>query len=95
MTMVWHPLMFALLSALAAIGPALAQENITGVASVIDGDAIEIHGQRIRLGPIGRLASQPFLEDPGSAYSSPYLLETPRPTARRIGAPYRCPLLRD
>jgi len=28
---------------------ASAQENITGIASVIDGDTIEIHGQRIRL----------------------------------------------
>ena len=49
MTMAWRPLMFALLLALAAIGPALAQEGLIGVASVIDGDTIEIHGQRIRL----------------------------------------------
>jgi len=28
---------------------------MTGVASVIDGDTIEVHGQRIRL-PIGKLA---------------------------------------
>jgi endonuclease YncB( thermonuclease family) len=31
-----------------AIG-AVAQDGIVGVASVIDGDTIEIHGQRIRL----------------------------------------------
>lgn len=41
--------MFALLLAFAAIGPASAQEDLTGVASVVDGDTIEIHGQRIRL----------------------------------------------
>ena len=35
---------------LLAATPVLAQENqIVGVASVIDGDTIEIHGQRIRL----------------------------------------------
>jgi endonuclease YncB( thermonuclease family) len=28
---------------------AMAQESLTGVASVIDGDTIDIHGQRIRL----------------------------------------------
>jgi endonuclease YncB( thermonuclease family) len=28
---------------------AVAQDRIIGVASVIDGDSIEIHGQRIRL----------------------------------------------
>ena len=49
MTMAWRVLLFALLLALAAIGPALAQEDLIGVASVIDGDTIEIHGQRIRL----------------------------------------------
>ena len=31
-----------------AVGAA-AQDRIVGVASVIDGDTIEIHGQRIRL----------------------------------------------
>ena len=30
-------------------GAAPAQDRIIGVASVIDGDTIEIHGQRIRL----------------------------------------------
>ena len=49
MTMVWRPLMFALLLVFASIGPALAQEDLIGVASVIDGDTIEIHGHRIRL----------------------------------------------
>lgn len=34
---------------LGAFFPALAADTITGTASVIDGDTIEIHGQRIRL----------------------------------------------
>ena len=49
MTMVWRIPLLALLLVLAGIGPALAQEGLIGVASVIDGDTIEIHGQRIRL----------------------------------------------
>lgn len=49
MTVAWRTLVFALLLALAAIGPTSGQEGIAGVASVIDGDTIEIHGQRIRL----------------------------------------------
>lgn len=32
-----------------ALPPALGADDITGVASVIDGDTIEIHSQRIRL----------------------------------------------
>jgi len=49
MTMVWRASVFALLLALAAIGPASTQDGLAGVASVIDGDTIEIGGQRIRL----------------------------------------------
>ena len=49
MTKAWRALVFALLFALSAIGPASAQQDIAGVASVIDGDTIEIRGQRIRL----------------------------------------------
>ena len=50
MTMVWRASVFALLLALAALGPALIQKGLTDVASVIDGDTIEVHGgQRIRL----------------------------------------------
>jgi endonuclease YncB( thermonuclease family) len=47
--MVWRASVFALLLALAAIGPASTQDGLAGVASVIDGDTIEIRGQRIRL----------------------------------------------
>ena len=49
MTMVGRASVLALLLALAAIGPASTQERLTGVASVIDGDTIEIRGQRVRL----------------------------------------------
>ena len=47
MTKAWRGLIFALLLVFPAIVPAFPQEGITGVASVIDGDTIEIH-QRIR-----------------------------------------------
>ncbi len=40
---------FALLLALATAGLASAQECIVDVASVIDGDGVECHNQRIRL----------------------------------------------
>jgi endonuclease YncB( thermonuclease family) len=52
MTMLWRTRrtpVFTLLSALAAIGLASTHEGITSITSVIDGDTIEIHGQRIRL----------------------------------------------
>ena len=57
MTMVWCASVFALLLALAAIGPASTQDGLAGVASVIDGDTIEIRGQRIRLFGIDALES--------------------------------------
>ena len=37
------------LAVLIALLPAVATADVTGQASVIDGDTIEIHGQRIRL----------------------------------------------
>src|SRR5437870_2781248 len=40
--------LFSLIFALLSL-PALAGEPLEGTASVIDGDTIEIHGQRIRL----------------------------------------------
>lgn len=49
MTMMWRALGFALFLMVSAIETACAQEAIIGIASVIDGDTIEIHGQRIRL----------------------------------------------
>ena len=38
-----------LLAALFALLPGLALADITGIAEVIDGDTLEIHGQRVRL----------------------------------------------
>ncbi len=38
-----------ILAVLIALFPAVALADVTGQASVIDGDTIEIHGQRIRL----------------------------------------------
>jgi endonuclease YncB( thermonuclease family) len=49
MTKIWRALVLALLWVFSAIGPASTQQDIVGVASVIDGDTIEIHSQRIRL----------------------------------------------
>jgi endonuclease YncB( thermonuclease family) len=44
-----HRYVIGLLFALSMLSSAVAQDRILGVASVIDGDTIEIHGQRIRL----------------------------------------------
>ena len=41
--------MFRLLAALLTLLPALALADITGPATVIDGDSLEINGERIRL----------------------------------------------
>lgn len=50
--------------ALLIISSAYAQEPITGTASVIDGDTIEIHGQRIRLFGIDAPESSQFCVRP-------------------------------
>lgn len=49
MTKACHAPALALLLVVLGIGPASTQQDVIGVASVIDGDTIEIHGQRIRL----------------------------------------------
>ena len=45
----WKAPALALLAALAVSGPVLAQDVLVGPARVIDGDTIEIRGQRVRL----------------------------------------------
>ncbi len=41
--------LFMLLVATSVVGTEAAQSPTVGVANVIDGDTLEIHGQRIRL----------------------------------------------
>ena len=41
------------LTAVLIAAPAIAQSAVIGVASVVDGDTLEIHGQRIRLPSVG------------------------------------------
>jgi endonuclease YncB( thermonuclease family) len=47
--MILHRFAIGLSFALAVVSITVAQDGIIGVAFVIDGDTIEIHGQRIRL----------------------------------------------
>jgi endonuclease YncB( thermonuclease family) len=54
----------------ATFGSAALAETISGTASVIDGDTIEIHGQRIRLNAIDAIESrQPCLLPDGEVWS--------------------------
>jgi endonuclease YncB( thermonuclease family) len=45
----WCFLTLVLWAVTSIVTPAAAESLVVGVASVIDGDTIEIHGQRIRL----------------------------------------------
>ncbi len=51
------------IAVLIALLPAVAIADMTGQASVIDGDTIEIHGQRIRLHGIGCSLESALAED--------------------------------
>jgi endonuclease YncB( thermonuclease family) len=61
-------LLFALALATLADGTAAAQSPIVGVVSIIDGDTLEIHGQRIRLHGIDSPESGQFCEKEGKQY---------------------------
>ncbi len=56
-----HHLIFASLVATSAVGTAAAESPVIGVASVIDGDTLEIHDQRIRRHCHGNFVSQQLI----------------------------------
>ena len=61
-------LLIALLVVFLLSAPTLANQTITGVASVIDGDTIEIHGHRIRLFGIDAPGSSQLCQKEGKSY---------------------------
>ncbi|MCR9072559.1 MAG: thermonuclease family protein [Alphaproteobacteria bacterium] len=61
-------LIFVLLVASSAVGTAAAQSPVVGVASVIDGDTLDIQGRRIRLHGIDAPESGQFCEKEGKQY---------------------------
>jgi len=62
------PMLRALLLLLCLTSPVLAGEKLSGVASVIDGDTIEIHGTRIRLHGIDAPESSQTCKSKGIEY---------------------------
>lgn len=53
-----------LISAFASFASQASSETLSGTASVIDGDTIEIHGQRIRLSAIDAIESRQPCQNP-------------------------------
>jgi endonuclease YncB( thermonuclease family) len=66
--MTWRSQILGVLVAVFIAVPAAAQSPVVGVASVIDGDTLEIHGKRIRLHGIDAPESGQFCENDGKQY---------------------------
>ena len=66
--MTWRSLILCALVAAFAAVQAAAQSPVVGVASVIDGDTLEIHGKRLRLHGIDAPESGQFCEKDGEQY---------------------------
>ena len=67
--MTWRLRILGFVAATAFIAvPAAAQSPVVGVASVIDGDTLEIHGKRIRLHGIDAPESGQFCDKDGKQY---------------------------
>jgi endonuclease YncB( thermonuclease family) len=66
--MTWRFIVVGFLVATVGVASAVAQSPIVGIASVIDGDTLEIHGQRIRLHGIDAPESGQSCEKDGKQY---------------------------